>query len=326
VRHLTCPDCGEPLPAPVIEVSGGNGSPAVELECKNCLWFGVDAQLEVKKRGLLVWSGGEGDDLNETQTRALIVEYFKYPEWTRWDHIATYGASNTEPFVGIRTAAPSSPANEKLFGNVLTLSTDAVVNGIWMANRQWTPIFPGYGQTGSFAASFYFSMRMNRSNPIGVTAGEKFQGIGWGETWTIATPWNTNYASDLTVNATIQLRYNYTLTRWELFVYSQDGNPPDVYVCDYQAPFVVDQSMPELALEWIATTSPTAITLNAYLNRKLAKRITSAENARLIDFTAFGTVGPYIFCTNGSGAGSILSEASWYEGHIYQPLPLPPTS
>jgi hypothetical protein len=57
-RTLPCPDCGEPLPVPAIEISGGYGSPSVELQCPNCLWFGVDAQLEVKKRDLLVWSGG----------------------------------------------------------------------------------------------------------------------------------------------------------------------------------------------------------------------------------------------------------------------------
>lgn len=56
-RTLPCPDCGEPLDAPVIEISGGYGSPSVELQCKNCLWFGVDAQLERKPRDLLVWSG-----------------------------------------------------------------------------------------------------------------------------------------------------------------------------------------------------------------------------------------------------------------------------
>ena len=297
----------------------------MDLFCEHCLWFGVDAQLEVKKRNLLVWSGG-GDDLTEAQTRALIVEYFKYFEWHRWDHIATYGSSNTEPFTGIRNCAPANPVDEKLYGNVLTLSTDVLTNGIWMAKRMWSPIFPGYGQGGSFGASFYFSMRMNRSNPQGVDAGEKFQGIGWGDAWGVNTPWATTYASDAAVNATIQLRYNYTLTRWEVQVYIQDGNPPDVYVCDYQAPFLVDQSLPELALDWTVSTSAPTITLKAYLNRRLAKTITSADNQRLADMPALSVAGPYMLWTNGSGANSRASEASWYEGHIYQPLALPPTS
>jgi len=264
--------------------------------------------------------------LNEAQTRALIVEYFKYPEWHRWDHIAPYGSTNTKPFAGLRNIAPAAASNEKLFGNVLTLTTDALSNGVWIANRQWSPIWPGYGQTGSFSESFYFSMRMNRSNLIGAEAGEKFQGIGWGDTWTINTPWNTNYASDGTMNATIQLRYNYPQTRFEVMVYENDGNPPDVYPCDYQAAFEVDQFLPELAIDWVVDEAADTVTLNAYLNRRLAKSITSAENPRLLEIRGFSQTGAYIFCTHGSGAAARFSEASWYEGHIYQPLPLPPTS
>jgi len=264
--------------------------------------------------------------LTEAQTRALIVEYFKYPEWHRWDHIARYGSTNTQPFVGFRNAAPASAVKEKVYGNVLTLTTDPLSNGVWIAGRQWAPIFPGYGQTGSFSSSFYFSMRLNRTNPIGIDAGEKFQGIGWGDLWDVTTPWATNYVSSGTVNATIQLRYNLVLTRWELMVYANDGNPPDVYVCDYQAEFEVDQFLPELALEWIVNEAADTVTLNAYFNRRLAKSLTNADNQRLQDMRSFSTTGPYIFCTNGTGAGSTISEASWYEGHIYQPLPLPPTS
>ena len=326
LRTGKCPDCGAEIELPPLQVVEGRGAHTADLFCDNCHWFGTDETFKTK-RSLLVWSGGPGgEDLNEAQTRALIVEYFKYPEWHRWDHIAPYGSTNTEPFTGLRNIAPASASNEKLFGNVLTLTTDALSNGVWEASRRWDPIFPGYQQSGSFGSSFYFSMRMNRSNPAGVDAGEKFQGIGWGDTWTVNTPWDTNYVSDGTMNATVQLRWNYTLSRWEVLVHLNDGNPPDVYACDYQAAFEVDLFLPELALEWVLDGVADTATLNAYLNRRLAKSITNAENPRLLDMRSFSQTGPYIFCTHGSGAGSRISEASWYEGHIYQPLPLPPTS
>lgn len=255
------------------------------------------------------------DDMTPAQVRALIKEALQQAEFFRWDHDEIYPTTSIPPFYGVRNAVQSSP--QKIRGGCLFLDTATGVNKVWSAGLGFNSIVPiSQGLSGHadvFGFDWYFAMRQNRGNPTGVNAGEKFQGIGWGDTFSVDTPWATNYVSDGTANSTVQLRFNHVSEQWEVLVFVADGNPPDVHVCDIQPEFSVDNKLVELALSWEAATS----TLRAFLNRQLAKTIVDTRGLS----TGNGCA-PYIFWTNGSGAGSFASEVGYYQGKIWMDMPI----
>lgn len=264
------------------------------------------------------------DDMNETKVRELIEEYIKKKEWFHWLHTAPYTSSfNGVPYYGKRAIQSPSPA-VKVRGACFFLDTTTGVNGIWEAGLGFNSIIPISSGLPGFSSvwgnPFYFAMRQNRMNPTGVTAGDRLQGIGWGDLMGVDTPWASTFGTS-SANQTVQLRYNLTREKWELMYFIADGNPPVVVDCSIQTPvFTVDQSIPELALEYLVNSDGSNPVLKAYLDRKLIHTL-NLPSVWAVTPTVEG-VGPYIFATNGSGAGAFVSEAGFYEGVIYNPLPV----
>jgi hypothetical protein len=243
--------------------------------------------------------------------------FFKQREWSRWDHLVAY---TNPPFTGSRTAGQPT---DKRYGMTFWLDTNTGANLVWEAVRQFgiIPIATSLpGAANSFGAPFWWSMRFNRSNPFGGDTGEKFQGISWGDPFGVNTPWQTNYVTSQCQSA-VHLCFNYTNNQWEVLVYAQDGNPPDRYACDVQPPFGVDVDFPEVALSWAPGFGGADSVLTAYINRKVVKQLVGNRLNTLIGPSTLG--GPGIFWTNGATAGSKASEAGYYEGHIWNPLPVP---
>jgi hypothetical protein len=249
------------------------------------------------------------EDMTEAETRALIEKYLKKGGFWRMDHNYAYGASNTPPFMGLR-AIPQTTNKQR--GQGFWLDTSTGINKTWVAGVGYNSVLAA-GPGGGVWAPFYFSMRMNRTNPVGTTAGERFQGIGWGDTPGVDTPWATNLASDSGCQSTVQLRYNLTREKWEVFLWNTIAAV--TLDCDIQPGFSVDTIFGFPAIEW------TGSQFKFYLNGQLAKTVTPPGD---YDFF-FGTIngnGPYFFYTNGSGSGAAAGEAGFYQGHVYQPQPL----
>jgi len=57
---VPCPDCGAPVPIPMVQIVKGDGADVSEIFCRNCMWTGGD---EIFKSGrgkaLVVWGGEE---------------------------------------------------------------------------------------------------------------------------------------------------------------------------------------------------------------------------------------------------------------------------
>jgi len=57
---VPCPDCGAPVPIPMVQIVKGDGADISEIFCRNCMWTGGD---EIFKSGgryaLVVWGGEE---------------------------------------------------------------------------------------------------------------------------------------------------------------------------------------------------------------------------------------------------------------------------
>jgi hypothetical protein len=243
-------------------------------------------------------------------------------EWSHWDHQVAYGVSNAAPYRGIRTATQTT---DKRYGMSLFLDTTAGANLVWEAQRKWGVYPTNVGSPGyanSFGNPFYFSMRMNRSNLVGSNAGEKYQGLFWGDTWEINTPWQTNFASATNTNGRIGLHFNYTSGLWQVQLYLNDTFAPDLITCGYQAPFVIDQQFAELAIAWVpADSSGNNSRFMAFLNGTIALDLKNNARANQI-FATDG--GPGIYWTNGSNASSACSEGGFYYGRIWHPAQLLP--
>lgn len=242
-------------------------------------------------------------------------------EWTTWDHMVAYGATSVPPYRGIRNATQTT---DKRYGMSMNLDTAVGANLIWEAQRRWT-IYPANQGAGGFANAFgnpfYFAMRMNRSNLLGSNAGEKYQGIFWGDIWDINTPWQTGFGAAATFSR-FGLHYNYTASQWQVQIFIPDLAPPDLIPCTYQPPFLIDLAFGDLAIAWVppndAGRNSRAM---AFLNGQLALDL--FDNPRCNQFTSPDS-GPGIYWTNGSGAGSACSDAGYYQGRIWSPIQLLP--
>lgn len=243
-------------------------------------------------------------------------------DWWTWEHLVPYSTTGVPPYQGLRSAVQSS---DKRFGMTMFLDTTAGVNQVWEASRRWAimPVSQGLpGFADAFGNPFFFSMRMNRGNPSGTSAGERYQGICWGDPWGINTPWQTNFLSAGNCGARVGLHFNHTNELWEVQLYVQDESPPEIIPCVYQAAFEVDVQIVELALLYVP---PDSTGFNsrvvAILNDKVALDLHNNNKAN--QFGGNNQIGPGIYCTHGSGAGATCSETGLYTGRIWHPLPLP---
>ena len=236
---------------------------------------------------------------------------FRYYRW-RWDSDAILTAP---PYLGSRQAAQTTT---KFNGMALFLDTNTTVNKTWHAVLGWESIIPAVGGN-SFGMPFYFSMIMNRSNELGTSAGENFQGIGWGDWFSVDTPWLTTYASDFSNNASLHLFYDHPNNLIKYSIYAQDGNPPVYTATTLQPPYSTDVHFLELGLEF----NPVGNTLIIWINQKVSDVITPAQNPRLATMSsASNGHGPYCFWSNGAGPGRGASEAGFYDGHITYKYPV----
>jgi hypothetical protein len=151
-------------------------------------------------------------------------------------------------------------------------------------------------------------MVMGHGTLPSVKAGECFMGIEIG-TFLAFPPWQSNF----TANAVVQLRYNFTLERWEICIYDADGvTPPDVVPCDIN-PSPTNVNL-ELALEWVPNfADPSQNRLTAYLNRKVAALLVGGRLANLIGAPNDENQAGY-FVTNGSDPSAIHTIARFYWG------------
>jgi hypothetical protein len=215
----------------------------------------------------------------------------------------------------------------------LFLDTTAGANKVWEYVRRYQ-IMPvpdsAVSDWSVFEGPMFFSMRMNRSNPAGSDTGEKYQGISLGDPFQIPTPWQTGYASAPIQEGRIGLHWNYTSSKWQLMLHHWHDDPvvpPELIDCTIQPPFTVDQDPAEVALLWVPPLQfpsefgsiPRHSRIVAMINGITCLDLKDHDRANSIGASQSG---PGIYFTHGSNAGSRASEAGFYTGRFWQPLPL----
>lgn len=233
-------------------------------------------------------------------------------DYERMRHDHALGVNTNAALNGLRSATPV----EKPLGSCRYVSTPSGANKLFefVENNvvDINPSRPGWKKP------FIFRQYQNRMNG-GSAAGECFQGIQIGSFGT-APPWQTNYVASPIGQPVVQLRWNETLTRWEVCVWdAYSGVAPDVVACSSQPAFEVDTVCGELALVYLPNDG--APTLQAYFNGAL---IHTYSGARLTELYNYGSMqyGAGYFMTNGSNNTS-WAEAGFYGGAIYHPMRLP---
>jgi hypothetical protein len=260
-------------------------------------------------------------------------------DWYTWDHHVAYGANNAAPYLGRRNATQST---DKRWGNTLFLDTAAGANLVWEAVRSWGITTAWAGQAGGssslWSVPFFWAMRINRGNPGVGAGGEKYQGISWGPHWDVNTPWQVNYMSSPNAgnSGKVGLHFNHTTQTFQLMVYSLTDsfpdNPPTLHTCTVQPLFTVDTNPAEFALLYVPgrpTPSefgflPRYSRLCAMVNGEIIHDL--FDDVRVNEISAVPSViGPGIYWTNGSNAGSNAQEACYYKGIYWCPIPMPGT-
>lgn len=242
---------------------------------------------------------GAGVHISPQPAHSLHLSPF-YREFSHWCPVGTsypYGirsTGHTDKYLGACRYVNTPTGANKLFEVVeqLVVSPDASSN--------------------MFGAPIVFAMVLNAANGNAAIAGECLQGIEIGS-FNQPTPWATNYT--FSPAPVLQLRYNFTLTRWEVLVFDAGGDAPVVYACDYQPGFAVDLGIIEAKLQWLPSTTGDSV-LNAYLGGRLAKSVSGGILNGLISSTPFACG---YFITNGSSAGANWTEAGFYGGKVYAP-------
>lgn len=244
-------------------------------------------------------------------------------DWYTWNHHVAYGTSNTPPRIGSRTA---TILNDKRWGLTLFLDTNVLANGIFEASERWT-IFPWASDPfvdpgGVFGQPFFWSMGINRSNPVGVDAGEKYQGICVGGNWAINTPWQTNWASSSSCDGRIGLHWNYTTSKWQIQLASGvSPDPPYLIDCDIQPEFSVDLAPAEISIVWVPMDSAGRNSrIMALHNGVMIHDLRDHAFANELQLYT-SVVGPGFYWTNGSDGASRAAEAGYYTGRFWFPHP-----
>lgn len=213
---------------------------------------------------------------------------------------------------GIRSAGYS----EKCFGSARYVSTPTGANKVWEVFEN--PIVPRTSGVPNSARPFVFAMVVNAANGNSAIAGECLQGIEIGS-FNQLTPWQTTYAF-AAYGPVMQLRYNYTVSRFEVLVWDGDsGTPPEIVPCTINPTWICDTHIKEFVLDYRPSPVAGVSRLNAYLNGQLALSHSSAMLDSVAGSGATMCEAGY-FITNGSGVGSSWVEAGFYGGKIYQPF------
>lgn len=131
-------------------------------------------------------------------------------------------------------------------------------------------------------------MRRNNTSP----AGESFMGIGLGSPEQLP-PWNAR----LDTFAYVQLRFNFTLDRWEFAIYDGDGTVATVQACTVN---FNDFSDPQGKREAMLFYQPSAGRVQCFLDNQLVHTYSGGKVAGIQVNGA--SKGASYFCTSGSNA------------------------
>lgn len=131
-------------------------------------------------------------------------------------------------------------------------------------------------------------------------AGEQFIGVELGS-FGVNPPYQTNWPS---ANSAIQLRWDFTNSRWEVCIFeSSIGGPPDRFTCTQQPNFA-SPWVRELMIDYTPTVS-----IRFYIDALLAY---TYAGSRMAGFAGSPPVGGGLFVTSGSnGAGRVQSLVSF---------------
>lgn len=167
-----------------------------------------------------------------------------------------------------------------------------------------------------WAQPFDYSRPINPNTPLTVATGDCFMGIQYGSLG-IAPPWNAAaFAVTPPSGSAVQLRYNYTLTRFEFAVFGDQVNNADVAACSYQPEYEPDTGVVEFRLIY----SPTPRRFTAYLNQRFAGTWTADDLPQIGELTQTGSGEMFgYFVTNGSTSTNQMNEIGFYRAAIYRP-------
>jgi hypothetical protein len=219
---------------------------------------------------------------------------------------------------GVRSASYT----EKAWGDSRYITTAAGANKIFEMCH--STIVEGVSNTGAANAilklPFDYSRLINPNPPSTVAAGDCHIGIEWGSLG-IAPPWNAaNFAITPPQAGAIQLRYNFTLARFEVAVFSGGTDDPNVVACTYQPTFLPDTRVVIFRMIWTPGATIATGTLTAYLNNRFAGSWRSSDLPQLEDFVSGNGNQHGFFVTNGSNAGNAMVEQGFFRGVLWRPL------
>lgn len=162
-----------------------------------------------------------------------------------------------------------------------------------------------------YARDWEFAMMVNPQNVLTTPTGECLQGIQLGA-FDAFTPYQTNYASDVTGGGVIQLRYNFALSRFELCIWDADnGLAPEIVPTTFNPTFSADLNakLMRLVLKW----NNGAPYVQCWLDSTMALQHSST---RLTNFcNGSPAYGPGYFVTSGSNALWQILEAGFHENY-----------
>lgn len=258
---------------------------------------------------------GEDTNMNAASVETLIQNALisgDYRFFSHWHAIPTSGFFPR----GQRSAG----FVDKFIGTARYISTPVGSNKVFEVVEDFL-IYPAKApgpHAYGWNSPIIFTMVLNSmSGNAAAPAGECLQGIEIGSFGQL-TPWATNYAFGN--GPVLQLRYNFTLTRWEVLVWELDTEtPPDVVPCSVQPPFVIDNGIVELMMVYEPNLAGDT-SLRCYIDRVLVHTYTGG---RLNVVPVSGTSEPRgcgYFMTNGTGAAQSWTEGGFYFGRVYEPM------
>jgi hypothetical protein len=280
--------------------------------CPDCGEWCLREELKCNPQ-LAIWmAGGGAPDLNIAEVNALIdARLFELTRNQRWFSM-DYPLAGLTNVGGIRSVG----FVDKYIKGDRVVDTGPGIDKIFEVYEYYVT-----DPYGLFTTPFKYRMLQNAANLVGGYAGEVFQGIQWGSFQTVP-PWQTTYAtSSPATSAVLQLRYNFTLTRFEVCVWDTDtGTPPDIVACDINPLFQADFHKVEFRMDLTPgdpANSYAGSVLRCYLNGQLAKTYTGQhlDNAVLVGTT--DGIGAGYFVTSGSN-GSLMTEAGFYSENVIQ--------
>lgn len=227
---------------------------------------------------------------------------------------------NIKPSVGNWPGIRTAPLGAEVVRNkCLWASTTLGANKLYECSEHYG-LQPSDGRKTIWQRPFLFKQVQNAlTTDLGGALGECVQGIEFGS-FGVGIPWQTNFVA-ANEGPVIQLRYNFTLVRWEVLVWDFDvGTAPDIVPCTVQPfGFLPDQGFPELMIVYKPGPGGVGSAFLAYLNGILVHtyqgaRLDNCYNGAFAEMSGAG-----FFAASGSSATNRVIEAGFYRNMIYTP-------